>query len=80
MSNLSFAPLTLNDLSLLHQWFQEPVIHKLYGRSQNWSMAEIERKYKPRILGKEHIPSFIIHLDSLINPDDLLIHPEENNK
>ena len=57
---LNFKPLAIKDLKLLHQWFQEPTIHKMYGRNQTWSITAIEHKYKPRIMGQEFIPSFII--------------------
>lgn len=56
----NFKPLAIEDLNLLHQWFQEPVIHHLYGRNQTWSTIAIEHKYKPRIMGQEFIPSFLI--------------------
>lgn len=47
-------------MELMHQWFQEPIINQLYARDKSWSLDAIKRKYLPRIMGKEHIPSFII--------------------
>ena len=60
----TFRPLTIQDLTCLHQWFQEPVIHQMYARNQTWSLNDIKKKYQPRIMGKENIPSFIIELNN----------------
>ena len=62
--NLAFRPLTMNDLSLLHHWFQEPVIRQLYARNQVWSLDDMKQKYQPRIIGEENIPSFIIEINN----------------
>jgi aminoglycoside 6'-N-acetyltransferase len=35
-----FKPLRADDLRLLYQWFQEPMVNKLYARSQRWSLKE----------------------------------------
>lgn len=64
MNQFKFRPLSLDDLEKLHQWFQEPTIQKYYERDNKWSLIEIEEKYKPRILGQQHVPSFIVYLDN----------------
>lgn len=61
MNHFKFKPLRQDDLNLLHQWFYEPTIKHWYARDKNWSFDEIEKKYKPRILGEEHVPSFIVY-------------------
>lgn len=64
MNQFKFKPLSLEDLETLHQWFQEPTIQKYYERDKKWLLIEIEEKYKPRILGQQHVPSFIVYLDN----------------
>lgn len=64
VDQFKFKPLSLEDLETLHQWFQEPTIQKYYERDGKWSLIEIEEKYKPRILGQQHVPSFIVYLDN----------------
>ncbi|CZL18345.1 TPA: GNAT family N-acetyltransferase [Legionella pneumophila] len=65
MNQFEFRPLSLEDLEKLYLWFQEPTIHNNYARGKKWSLTAIEEKYKPRILGKEHVPSFIVYLDNV---------------
>ncbi|HHT9916389.1 TPA: GNAT family N-acetyltransferase [Legionella pneumophila] len=62
MSYFKFKSLSIEDLNQLYQWFQEPTINYWYARNKNWSLNEIKEKYEPRILGKEHVPSFIVLL------------------
>lgn len=64
MSHFEFKPLRQSDLTLLHRWFQEPTIKHWYARDKNWSFDEIKKKYEPRILGKEQVPSFIVYHDN----------------
>ena len=61
---LSFKPLTVEDLTHLHNWFQEPVIKQHYAKNKSWSFNDLLNKYHPRIIGTENIPSFIIELDT----------------
>ncbi|HFF3070171.1 TPA: GNAT family N-acetyltransferase [Legionella pneumophila] len=65
MSDFKFQPLGINDLNQLHQWFQEPIINHWYARDKNWAIKEIKEKYEPRIVGTEHVPSFIVYKDDL---------------
>lgn len=65
MNLFKFKTLNQNDLTLLHQWFQEPTINQWYARGADWSLRAIKKKYEPRILGKENIPSFIIYKDEI---------------
>ncbi|HAT4486923.1 TPA: GNAT family N-acetyltransferase [Legionella pneumophila] len=64
MSNFIFKPLAVEDLNQLYQWFQEPTINYWYARDKNWTLNDIKEKYEPRILGKEHVPSFIVYVDN----------------
>ena len=57
---LYFKQLVEEDLKLLYSWFQEPTINKMYARDLLWSLDDIKKKYLPRILGSEVVPSFII--------------------
>jgi aminoglycoside 6'-N-acetyltransferase len=57
-----FNPLNEHHIELLYHWFQEPTINQLYACSETWSLNDINRKYLPRIQGKENIPSFIVYL------------------
>ncbi|HAT4455403.1 TPA: GNAT family N-acetyltransferase [Legionella pneumophila] len=64
MSHFKFKPLAVEDLNQLYQWFQEPTINYWYARDKNWTLNEIKEKYEPRILGKEHVPSFIVYVNN----------------
>ena len=61
---IKFKPLEIDDLKLIYNWFKVPEINQWYAQGKDWSMADIEAKYKPRLIGKEVVPSFIIELDS----------------
>ena len=61
--NIAFKPLQIDNLKLLHDWFQEPTVKARYAKNQTWSFEDIQRKYLPRILDKDNVPSFIIELD-----------------
>lgn len=58
-----FKTLNQNDLTLIYQWFQEPSINQWYARGKYWSLEAIREKYRPRLLGQENVPSFIIYKD-----------------
>lgn len=60
MNSLQFRRLGEKDLNLLYDWFTEPTINQMYARNQTWSLENIQKKYLPRILGQEDVPSFII--------------------
>ncbi|STX29234.1 aminoglycoside 6'-N-acetyltransferase [Legionella beliardensis] len=62
MNHFTFKPLAVEDLNQLYQWFQEPAINYWYARDKHWTRSEIKEKYEPRILGKEHVPSFIAYI------------------
>jgi|JI10StandDraft_1071094.scaffolds.fasta_scaffold19598_5 aminoglycoside 6'-N-acetyltransferase len=64
MNPIQFKPLHENDLILLHQWFQEPLINQHYARNKVWSFEEISAKYLPRIQSQEKIPSFIVSINN----------------
>ncbi|HAT8893448.1 TPA: GNAT family N-acetyltransferase [Legionella pneumophila] len=64
MSHFKFKPLAVEDLNQLYQWCQEPTINYWYARDKHWTLNEIKEKYEPRILGNEHVPSFIVYVDN----------------
>ena len=59
-----FEPLQQKDLEKLYEWFQTPFIKKWWCKDQIFSKEDIEKKYLPRLMGKENVPSFIIYLDN----------------
>jgi aminoglycoside 6'-N-acetyltransferase len=61
MRDVLFKSLQEKDLLLLYHWFQEPIINQWYARAKHWSLDEIKKKYEPRILGKEDVPSFTVY-------------------
>jgi len=63
MWQITFNPLTMSDLTLLHQWLQEPSVKHWYEKDKDWSLDDIKDYYQPRIAGTEHVPSFIAYLD-----------------
>ncbi|QBR84772.1 GNAT family N-acetyltransferase [Legionella israelensis] len=64
MNPFKFKPLRHVDLTLMHQWFQEPTINYWYAKNKNWSLDEIKEKYEPRILGNEQVPGFVVYQDN----------------
>lgn len=65
IESLHFKILDETDLILLYQWFEEPTINQWYAKGRSWSFEDIKKKYLPRILGKEKIPSFIIYIEDI---------------
>ena len=61
--SITFFPLQISDLPLLHQWFQEPIVKKWYAREFTFSAEAIREKYLPRILEQEAVPSFIVQIN-----------------
>lgn len=64
MKPIHFKPLTENDLTLLHNWFQKLHVKKWYARNENYTVDMIKEKYLPRILHPEPIPNFIVYADN----------------
>ncbi|MBS0289829.1 MAG: GNAT family N-acetyltransferase [Proteobacteria bacterium] len=61
-AELTFVPLAINDLAILHAWFQTSHVKKWYAKGIDFSKKDIEAKYKNRIEGKEAVPSFIAYI------------------
>jgi N-acetylglutamate synthase-like GNAT family acetyltransferase len=61
--NLKFKPLNIDNLVLLYNWFQEPIVNAFYAQGKTWTLDDIKQKYLPRILNEDNVPSFIIELD-----------------
>ena len=60
---ISFKPLKKSFLPTLHQWFNQPHVKKWYARDKQYTLAEIEEKYLPRIQNPSNIPNFIAYLN-----------------
>jgi len=58
---IEFQRLQKNDMQLLYQWFQEPLINKQYLSGQTWLLEDIENKYLMRCTDRNSVPSFIIY-------------------
>lgn len=64
MISISFKPLTENDLSLLHKWFQKSHVKQFYARDEDYTIDMIRKKYLPRILSPDSIPNFIAYVNN----------------
>lgn len=62
---IQFIELREGDFSLLYDWFQEPIVKKWYAHHQSFSMADIIKKYQPRIFGTEKVFGYIIQMDGI---------------
>lgn len=62
--NITFRALKLDDFAIIYEWFKQPEIKRWYARGKDWTLADIERKYLPRIRGEEVVPSFIMTADT----------------
>lgn len=65
MQLITFKPLTQDDLSLLHRWFQKPHVKEWYARGEDYTVDTIKEKYLPRILDSELISNFIVYADDM---------------
>lgn len=63
LMKINFRSLKSQDLPLMHAWFQEPEIIKNYARGKIYDEKMIEKKYLPRILNQEPVPSFMIEIN-----------------
>jgi len=57
---LRYRPLSFKDLTLLHTWYQQAHVKQWYSR-QSFDLDQLEKKYKPYILGKNKIQGFICY-------------------
>ncbi|MCH9757058.1 MAG: acetyltransferase [Gammaproteobacteria bacterium] len=60
---ISFKPLSKSFLPTLHQWFKQPHVKKWYARNKEYTLADIEEKYLPRIQNPKNIPNYIAYLN-----------------
>ena len=51
MIPLSFKPLSIDHLNLLHKWMQQPHVHQWWSDGKSWSFNDIREKYTPYTLG-----------------------------
>lgn len=59
--NLSFRPLTRNDLAMLHEWVQRPHVAEWWIEPS--TLTEIEKDYLPTIEGTSSTKAYIACLD-----------------
>lgn len=62
--SFSFKALTVSDITLLHTWFQDPIVKKWYAQNKTYTLDDIKQKYLPRINGLDKTPSFIIEANN----------------
>ena len=60
---ISLRPLQVNDLPLMHRWLNTPHVSQWWNLDGNHhpTPEEVNRKYSPRIAGKEPVNCYIIH-------------------
>jgi len=56
---ISFRPLTMDDLPLIHRWLGEPHVRQ-WWRDGGETLAQVSAKYAPRIAGAEPTRCFVI--------------------
>lgn len=56
---ISFRKLKMEDLSLLHQWFNNQHVMEWYSKRPH-SFEEVKQKYTPRIRGEQSVQCYII--------------------
>ncbi|OGH88803.1 MAG: hypothetical protein A3J93_01800 [Candidatus Magasanikbacteria bacterium RIFOXYC2_FULL_42_28] len=62
-NNISFKPLSAVDLPLTHKWLTSSHVKEGYGHGKQ-TIADIEKKYIPRINGETPTSCFIIFYDN----------------
>lgn len=63
MKSFRYKPLSFEDLSLLHQWYNASHVLKWYSR-KSLDYVQLENKYRPYILGKNAIQGFICYFNN----------------
>lgn len=62
-TNISFKPLSTDDLQQLHKWFLSDHIIEWYSKKK-WTFDELKDKYLPRILGTAPTFCYLILFDA----------------
>ena len=55
---LSFRPLHVDDLPLMHRWLNTGFVKQWYNEA--WPLDEVEEKYGSRLRGEDSTYSFVI--------------------
>lgn len=50
---IDFIKLTLDDLSLLFKWLNEPHVHEFYDKDKSNTIEDVEKRYAPKIKGEK---------------------------
>lgn len=57
---ITFKLLTKDDLALLHDWFQKPLIQQWYAKGKTFTLEMIKEKYLPRIFNPDSLSVLVI--------------------
>jgi len=63
MKSLKYKPLSFEDLPLLYTWYHQPHVLRWYSK-ETMTFQQLERKYRPYILGTNGIRGFICYYGS----------------
>ena len=58
-NKITFRPLAVADIPLTHNWLLAPHVYEWYGKKPP-TLEEVEKKYLPRVNGKEPTSCFLI--------------------
>lgn len=56
--NITFRPMTAEDFPLLYRWMNQQEVIRWYSK-KNWTLEEIQHKYRPYIKGEKPVRSYI---------------------
>lgn len=57
---VTFEPLRTSDLRLMHRWLSDPYLVQIWLNGKPASYSDIEKKYLPRIQGREPTDPYLI--------------------
>jgi aminoglycoside 6'-N-acetyltransferase len=63
-NKLTFRPLSFDDISLVHRWFNRKHVQTFYSL-RSWTEEEVLKKLTPYITGEKPVYWYIIFLDDL---------------
>ncbi len=60
---VTFEPLRTSDLRLMHRWLSDPYLVQIWLNGKHASYTDIEKKYLPRIHGRDPADPYLIACD-----------------
>ncbi len=63
---ITFRPISIDDISLMHTWFNTPHVQEFYSLRQ-WTEKDVMNKLKPYINREKPIFGFILLLEEKPN-------------